>query len=142
MRTRTSGVRATATALAIAVVASGVAACAGEEPAAPEAHLEITTSRSSDVVTVNATEGSETTLSSPYLGDDGVDLEVESVDGDEIEIGTSESLSPVNEGGGINLNDLQSEFTATKGEELQIATPTTDGGERWTITVEPGPAPS
>ena len=142
MRTRTSGVRATATALAIAVVASGVAACAGEEPAAPEAHLEITTSNSSDVVTVDAAEGAGTTLESPYLGDGSMEVEVESVDGDEVEISTSEQLSPEGETGGINLIDLQSDFTVTKGDELRIATPTMDGGERWTITVEAGPTPS
>ncbi len=142
MRTRTSGVRATATALAVAVVASGVAACGTEEPAAPKAHLEITSSSSPDVVTVDATEGAEVTLESSYLSDGSMDVEVESVDGDEVEISTGERLAPEGDTGGINLNDLQSRFTATKGGELQIATPTMDGGSQWTITVEPGPAPS
>lgn len=143
MRTRTTGTRAAATALAIALVASGIAACGSEgEPAATEAHLEITSSDSSDVVTVDAAEGAEATLESTYAGDGTVDVEVETVDGEEVGFRTSERMAPEGETGGINLNDLETRFTATKGDEVTFSTPTMDGGTTWTATVEDGPAPS
>lgn len=143
MRTRTMGVRAAATALAVTVVAGGVAACGSEdEPAAPEAHLQIIASDSSEVVTVDATEGSEATLDTPYADDGGVDIEVGAVDGDEVELTTGEDMTPVGENGGINLRDLASRFTVTKGDELEMSTPTMDGSTRFTVTVEDGPAPS
>lgn len=143
MRTRTTGARVGATAFAMALAASGITACGSTEaPAAPQAHLEITSSDSSKVVTVDATEGAEATLKSPYADDGAVDIEVESVDVDEVELGTSEDMAPEGDAGGINLNDLQSRFTATKGEDVTFSTPTMDAGTTWTVTVEDGPAPS
>ena len=142
MRTRTTGLRASATTLAIAVIASGVAACGGEPESPAESHLSITASDSSEVVTLDASEGAEATLESPYADDGSVDIEIESVDGEEVELGTSQELAPEGKTGGINLTDLQSRFTATKGEDVTFSTPTMDAGTTWTVTVEDGPAPS
>lgn len=141
MRARTTGTRASVASLVVALTAIGIGACGDEEePPTAETHLSIASSDSPGTVTLDATEGQETTVSSPVEGD--VDVVVEEVDGDEIEFSTSERMAPEGETGGINLMDPQTRFTVTKGEPTTFSTPTTDGGTTWTVTLENGPTPS
>lgn len=137
MRTRRTGPRRAAAAIALAPVAALLVGCGG--PDGEPMHVTITSSSSSTFL-VDATEG-ESVVLDDGIGDD-VEVTIESVDDDEVELSTSTDLSPVNEGGGISLHpeDLVSDFTVTKGDELRFATPTTDAGTMWTATLEDGPA--
>lgn len=133
----TNRIPTAATTLAL-LLSAGVTGCSSSEDP-PTAHLAIVSSDSPDTVTIDATEGATETLQGAM--DITVEVEVVSVEDDEVELSTSESLAPAGETGGMNLNELRSEFTATAGEELQFSTPTTDGGTTWTTTLEEGPAP-
>lgn len=124
--------------IAVALAGCGSGTGAGGEDATM--HLEITASDSPDVVRIDATEGASATIANSLVGD--FDVEVRSVDGDDVEFSTGEDMAPEGETGGINLTDTRSDFTATKGEDVKFSTPTTDAGTTWTVTLEDGPTPS
>ena len=128
--------------LLLPTLALALSGCGGDPGAGEDAtmHLVITASDSPDVVRVDATEGTSTTIANSLVGD--FDVEVESVDGDAVEFSTSEDMAPEGKTGGINLNDTRRDFAVAKGDEVKFSTPTTDGGTTWTATLEEGPAPS
>ena len=122
---------------AVALGACGTGTGEGEDATM---HLEITASDSPDVVRIDAAEGASATIANDLVGD--FDVEVRSVDGEDVEFSTGEDMAPEGETGGINLRDTRSEFTVTKGGDVKFSTPTMDAGTTWTATLEDGAAPS
>ena len=54
---------------------------------------------------------------------------------DKVEIRTTDAMSPVNDGGGINLLDPEHDFSVERGTPLELATPTTDAGTTYELTL-------
>ena len=67
--------------------------------------------------------------------DDDLEITFTDVDDGEVEIRTTEAMSPVNDGGGINLLDPEHDFTVDRGTPLKLATPTTDAGTTYELTL-------
>lgn len=66
---------------------------------------------------------------------DGLEITFTDVGDDEVEIRTTDAMSPVNDGGGINLNDPEHDFSVERGTPLELATPTTDAGTTYELTL-------
>ncbi|WP_282071885.1 hypothetical protein [Janibacter hoylei] len=69
------------------------------------------------------------------LSVDGLEITFTDVGDDEVEIRTTDAMSPVNDGGGINLNDPEHDFSVERGTPLELATPTTDAGTTYELTL-------
>ena len=69
------------------------------------------------------------------LSVDGLEITFTDVDDGEVEIRTTDAMSPVNDGGGINLLDPEHDFTVDRGTPLELATPTTDAGTTYELTL-------
>ena len=67
--------------------------------------------------------------------DDGLEITVTDVGDDEVEIRTSDAMSPVKEGGGIDLTTDEMEFTVERGSALELATPTMDAGTTYELVL-------
>lgn len=67
--------------------------------------------------------------------DDDLEITFTDVGDDEVEIRTTDAMSPVNDGGGINLLDPEHDFTVERGTPLELATPTTDAGTTYELTL-------
>lgn len=67
--------------------------------------------------------------------DDDLEITFTNVDGGEVEIRTTDAMSPVNDGGGINLLDPEHDFTVDRGTPLELATPTTDAGTTYELVL-------
>ena len=67
--------------------------------------------------------------------DDGLEITFTDVGDDEVEIRTTDAMSPVNDGDGINLNDPEHDFSVERGTPLELATPTTDAGTTYELTL-------
>ncbi|MDR6172982.1 hypothetical protein QE364_001683 [Nocardioides zeae] len=65
----------------------------------------------------------------------GVTLTVVDVGGDHAVLRSSEDLAPTNDTGGIRLRDTQDEWEVERGEVVEAATATTDGGCRFELSV-------
>ena len=66
---------------------------------------------------------------------DGLEITFTDVGDDEVEIRTTDAMSPVNDGDGINLNDPEHDFSVERGTPLELATPTTDAGTTYELTL-------
>ena len=66
---------------------------------------------------------------------DGLEITFTDVGDDEVEIRTTDAMSPVNDGGGINLLDPEHDFSVERGTPLELATPTTDAGTTYELTL-------
>ncbi len=71
------------------------------------------------------------------LGDDDTELEVTDVRGDEVEITASSAMAPRGDSGGLDLNGTQDTFVVALGQRVEFATPTTDAGISYTLTLAP-----
>ena len=69
------------------------------------------------------------------LSVDGLEITFTDVGDDEVEIRTTDAMSPVNDGGGINLLDPEHDFSVERGTPLELATPTTDAGTTYELTL-------
>ena len=67
--------------------------------------------------------------------DDELEVTFTDIAEDSVEIRTSDHMSPKSEGGGIDLNSTQTEFTVERGETLEIVTPTMDAGTTYEFTI-------
>lgn len=67
--------------------------------------------------------------------DDDLEITFTDVGDDEVEIRTTDAMSPVNDGGGINLLDPEHDFSVERGTPLELATPTTDAGTTYELTL-------
>lgn len=67
--------------------------------------------------------------------DDDLEITFTDVDDDEVEIRTSDAMSPVKEGGGIDLTTDEMEFTVERGSALELATPTMDAGTTYELVL-------
>ena len=67
--------------------------------------------------------------------DDDLEITFTDVGDDEVEIRTTDAMSPVNDGGGINLLDPEHDFSVERGTPLELATPTTDSGTTYELTL-------
>lgn len=67
--------------------------------------------------------------------DDDLEITFTDVGDDEVEIRTTDAMSPVNDGGGINLLDPEHDFSVERGTPLELATPTTDAGTSYVLTL-------
>ena len=67
--------------------------------------------------------------------DDGLEITFTDVGDDEVEIRTSDAMSPVKEGGGIDLTTDEMEFTVERGSALELATPTMDAGTTYELVL-------
>ena len=67
--------------------------------------------------------------------DDDLEITFTDVDDGEVEIRTTDAMSPVNDGGGINLLDPEHDFTVDRGTPLELATPTTDAGTTYELVL-------
>lgn len=94
--------------------------------------LHITTT-DEDEADLQVAEGASITVGEGFST---VEITIESVDGETVVISTDRPMAPRNPGGGINLNDLESEFTVTLDEPAEFATPTTDSGVGYTVSLE------
>lgn len=65
--------------------------------------------------------------------DDDLEITFTDVGDDEVEIRTTDAMSPVNDGGGINLRNPEHDFTVDRGTSLELATPTTDAGTTYEL---------
>ena len=66
---------------------------------------------------------------------DGLEITFTDVGDDEVEIRTTDAMSPVNDGDGINLNDPEHDFSVERGTPLELATPTTDAGTTYELVL-------
>ena len=66
---------------------------------------------------------------------DGLEITFTDVGDDKVEIRTTDAMSPVNDGGGINLLDPEHDFSVERGTPLELATPTTDAGTTYELTL-------
>ena len=86
-------------------------------------------------------ESTETTTEVEAVGgqtfrvDDDLEITFTDVGDDKVEIRTTDAMSPVNDGGGINLNDPEHDFSVERGTPLELATPTTDAGTTYELTL-------
>lgn len=86
-------------------------------------------------------ESTETTTEVEAVGgqtfrvDDDLEITFTDVGDDEVEIRTTDAMSPVNDGGGINLLDPEHDFSVERGTPLELATPTTDAGTTYELTL-------
>lgn len=67
--------------------------------------------------------------------DDDLEITFTDVGDDEVEIRTTDAMSPVNDGGGINLRNPEHDFTVDRGTSLELATPTTDAGTTYELVL-------
>ena len=86
-------------------------------------------------------ESTETTTEVEAVGgqtfrvDDDLEITFTDVGDDKVEIRTTDAMSPVNDGGGINLLDPEHDFSVERGTPLELATPTTDAGTTYELTL-------
>ena len=86
-------------------------------------------------------ESTETTTEVEAVGgqtfrvDDDLEITFTDVGDDKVEIRTTDAMSPVNDGGGINLRNPEHDFTVDRGTPLKLATPTTDAGTTYELTL-------
>lgn len=84
-----------------------------EEQPSPETRTEVVGAE--DTFTVLTTVGEVT-------------VTVVDIDDDEIELETSRKMAPESDGGGIDLNDLETRFTLVRGGSTEFSTDTLDAG--------------
>lgn len=66
---------------------------------------------------------------------DGLSAEVESIDDDSVTVTLNEPLSPAG-GGGIDMQGMITTVTMTEGDVMELATPSTDAGLFYDVTVK------
>lgn len=86
-------------------------------------------------------ESTETTTEVEAVGgqtfrvDDDLEITFTDVGDDKVEIRTTDAMSPVNDGGGINLLDPEHDFSVERGTPLELVAPTTDAGTTYELTL-------
>lgn len=66
--------------------------------------------------------------------DDDLEITFTDVDDDEVEISTTDAMSPAGDGG-IDLLNPEHDFTVDRGTPLELATPSTDVGTSYEVTL-------
>lgn len=66
--------------------------------------------------------------------DDDLEITFTDVDDDEVEISTTDAMSPAGDGG-IDLLNPEHDFTVERGTPLELATPSTDVGTSYEVTL-------
>ncbi|WP_106849154.1 hypothetical protein [Blastococcus sp. Marseille-P5729] len=122
------------TIVSLLLLAAGVllTGCGSDPESDSDLRLRITSSEDDDA-DMQVAEGASISMGEGFSA---VEITIESVDGETVVISTDHPMAPRNPGGGINLNDLESEFTVTFDEPAEFATPTTDVGVGYTVTLE------
>ncbi len=129
-----------AVALLLSLLAMPLCACSGGDgsPVALEVTVQDWTGWSREQpepvtrsVELRAGESLDVTM----LGDE-VTITVEEVDGDEVELVTSEDLAPRLPDGGANHVDLRSEFSVERGGSVAFTTPSLDAGTTVTVAAD------
>jgi hypothetical protein len=69
--------------------------------------------------------------------DEDFTIKIKAISDNTIEIETNRVMSTVGENGGINLYSDETQFTVTKGKELELVTPTMDGGDIFIFSFDP-----
>lgn len=63
-----------------------------------------------------------------------VTVTVVDIDDDEIDLETSRKMAPESDGGGIDLNDLETRFSLDRGQSTEFSTDTLDAGTTVQVT--------
>lgn len=126
--------RAVSPMLALIPVASlGLFGCMSEdEPDPMQVHID--SSRESDLLILEATEGNSLRVSDPNVGN--LEVTIEAVDEDSVEFSTSQLMSPEGDEGGINLSDPRYDFTVTLEDDVKFFAPVMDEGTSYTASLE------
>lgn len=79
-------------------------------------------------------KGESIVLDDPYVG--SLTIRIEKIDGAKVTISTSTPMAPEGATGGINLNDLRTEFILVREKPVRFSTPTTDAGRTYIASME------
>lgn len=124
------------TALALALPLGGCGVLDGDQKPVPLTISSATfNGLARDYTSTEATTEVEAVEGQTVRVDDDLEITFTDVEDDEVEIRTSDAMSPVKEGGGIDLTTDEMEFTVERGSALELATPTMDAGTTYDLVL-------
>lgn len=86
-----------------------------------------------ETATVTVAVGNEVWVEG--LGAEEVRIEITDTDNGAVVVETSQDMAPASADGGLSLNDLEDTFRVWTGEQTSFATPSTDGGITYELSV-------